>query len=147
MTRAFTEKKGNWSGTYTEPNRVARDGLESSKVWHVRASKFNSHTRGRKRPSHQRSTVRCVSGFQSELNFASDGGGIRRLDETAVQADATNYPVYTRSWTSHNLRWNSTTLTTETSSFQPVSVRPELCLQTRQRCCHWAWLIPQLFFI
>jgi hypothetical protein len=75
-----------------EPNRVPRNALKPSEVWRSHAGEFDSHTPGRKRPSDQYPTVRSLSDFQRELNFASDGNGIRRLNEAAIQADAANYP-------------------------------------------------------
>ena len=74
-----------------EPNRVPRNALKPSEVWYSHDGEFDSHTPGRNGPSDQCSTVRSISDFQRELNFASDGNGSQRLNETAIQADASNY--------------------------------------------------------
>lgn len=118
-----------------EPNRVPRNVLEPSKVWHGHEGEFDSHTRGPKRSSDQCSTVRSLSDVQRELNFASGGNGIFRLYEAAIQADAANYTNDARSRAEHHPCRYLAGQTTEISSFHLATVHRNLRLQ--------GWLILQ----
>jgi hypothetical protein len=69
-----------------------------------------------------------LSDFQCELNFASGGNGIRRLHETTCQADATNYPGYTRFRADYNTRRYPAAQTTETPSFHLATIQLSLRL-------------------
>lgn len=72
-----------------------------------------------------------LSEFQRDLNFASDWNGVPRLNEAAIQADATNDPSYARARADYNSRRYLTAKATENSSFNLAKAHQNLWLQAR----------------
>jgi hypothetical protein len=75
--------------------------------------------------------VGFLSEFQRDLNFASDWNGVPRLNEAAIQADATNDPSYARARADYNSRRYLTAKATENSSFNLAKAHQNLWLQAR----------------